>query len=299
MERKGLIYSHHPADGPPRYGAAPFVVGIWEFQVNRLTPELIHDFEEYAPHLLTIWEKTAQLRTIPVGEAIPADTAVMPYEQAEALIGRHSRITVAPCICRREREMVGEGCGKPGETCLSFGSAADFYRRNGLGRPISQAEALHILQTADEAGLVLQPSNSQKATFLCCCCGDCCGVLRNLKQHPHPARVIGSAFFAEVDADLCTMCGLCEVRCQMDALDLSEFVPQVALKRCIGCGLCVTSCPSGALSLARKAEEERPSIPANNIMTHLQLGRARGKLKVRDLILLAVRSKIDRLLAAV
>jgi Na+-translocating ferredoxin:NAD+ oxidoreductase subunit B len=297
MEQKGLIYSHHPSGGPPRYGAAPFVVGIWEFQVNRLTPELIHDFEEYAPHLLAIWEKTPQLRTIPVGEAITADMQVMVYEQAEELVRAQERIVVAPCICRRERAMVGEGCGKPLETCLSFGSAADFYQRNGLGRPISLAEALHILQIADEAGLVLQPGNSQHANFLCCCCGDCCGVLRNLKQHPHPASVIGSAFFAVVDTELCTMCGLCEIRCQMDALDLSNFVPQVRLARCIGCGLCVSSCPSGALSLVRKEEDERPSIPETTIMTHLQLGRARGKLKVRDLIMLAVRSKVDRLLA--
>jgi Na+-translocating ferredoxin:NAD+ oxidoreductase subunit B len=297
MEQKGLIYSHHRPAVQPRYGAAPFVVGIWEFQVNRLTPELIHDFEEYAPHLLAIWEKTPQLRTIPVGEAITADMQVMVYEQAEELVRAQERIVVAPCICRRERAMVGEGCGKPLETCLSFGSAADFYQRNGLGRPISQAEALHILQIADEAGLVLQPGNSQHANFICCCCGDCCGVLRNLKQHPHPASVIGSAFFAVVDTELCTMCGLCEIRCQMDALDLSNFVPQVRLARCIGCGLCVSSCPSGALSLVRKEEDERPSIPETTIMTHLQLGRARGKLKVRDLVTMAVRSRVDRLLA--
>jgi Na+-translocating ferredoxin:NAD+ oxidoreductase subunit B len=83
----------------------------------------------------------------------------------------------------------------------------------------------------------------------------------------------------------------------MDALDLSNFVPQVWLARCIGCGLCVSSCPSRALSLVRKEEDERPSIPETTIMTHLQLGRARGKLKVRDLIMVAVRSKVDRLLA--
>jgi len=297
MERKGLIYSQHTPDGQPRYGAAPFVVGIWEFQVNRLTPELIHDFEEYAPHLLAIWEKTPQLRTIPVGEAVTADMHVMVYEHAEELVRAHEQITVAPCICRKERAMVGEGCGKPSETCLSFGSAAEFYRRNGLGRPISQAEALDILQMADEAGLVLQPSNSQHASFICCCCGDCCGVLRHLKQHPHPATLIGSSFYAAVDAELCTMCGICEIRCQTDALDLDKFVPQVRLARCIGCGLCVSGCPSGALSLVQKEASERPSVPATTIMTHLQLGRARGKLKVRDLITMAVRSRVDRLLA--
>ena len=297
MEQKGLIYSVHPADGPPKYSAAPFVVGIWEFQVNRLTPELVRDFEEYVPHLLKIWEITPQLRTIPVGESIPTQAEVMVYEQAEEIVRRHSQIVVAPCICRQERALVGEGCGKPLETCLSFGSAAAYYQRNGLGRAIDQAEALDILRQADEAGLVLQPGNAQRASFICCCCGDCCGVLRNLQQHPHPASVIGAAFFAQVDAELCTLCGICETRCQIDALDMAAMIPRVKLERCIGCGLCVSGCPSGALSLARKPEGERPSIPPNLTLTHVQLGLARGKLTTANMVMLAVRSKVDRLLA--
>lgn len=297
MEQKGLIYAVHPRSGPPKYMAAPFVVGIWEFQVGRLSPELVADFEEYAPHLLAIWEKTPQLRTIPVGESIAVETAVLGYEQAEEMVRGQRRIAVAPCICRQERQLVGEGCGKPLETCLTFGSAAAFYTRNGLGRPIDQEEALAILRRANAAGLVLQPGNSQQPGNICCCCGDCCGVLRNLQQHPHPASVIGSAFVAAVDAELCTMCGLCEVRCQMGALDLADFVPQVRPQRCIGCGLCVSTCPSGALSLQRKEKEERPSIPKNSMMTHVQLGRARGKLGVADLARLALRSQVDRLRA--
>src|SRR5512136_1438757 len=36
MAEKGLIFSFHPKDGPPLYQAVPFVVGIYEFQVNNL-----------------------------------------------------------------------------------------------------------------------------------------------------------------------------------------------------------------------------------------------------------------------
>ncbi len=297
MEQKGLIYSYHPLSGAPQYSAAPFVVGIWEFQVGRLTPELVRDFEEYAPRLLQVWEKTPQLRTIPVGESIDTKMEIMAYEQAEEIIRAQKQIVVAPCICRQERQLVGEGCGKPLETCLSFGSAAAYYQRNGLGRPIDQEEALAVLALANEAGLVLQPGNSQRAGFICCCCGDCCGVLRNLKQHPQPSSVLASAFFAKVEEELCISCGVCETRCQMEALDLADFVPVVNRDRCIGCGLCVTTCPSEAIVLVRKVEEERPYIPANTAMTHIQLGKARGKLKNRDLVMLAVRSKVDRLLA--
>lgn len=298
MEQKGLIYSKHSRSGtPPQYSAVPFVVGIWEFQVGRLTPELIRDFDEYGPHLMKIWEKTPQLRTIPVGESIDPQMEIMHYEQAEAIVRSHNYMVVAPCICRQEKGMVGEGCDKPLETCLSFGSGAAYYQRNGLGREIAQAEALDILAQANEAGLVLQPGNSKKAGFICCCCGDCCGVLRNLKQHPQPSSVLASAFFAKIDEDLCTSCGICETRCQMEALDFENFVAEVNLDRCIGCGLCVTTCPTEAIVLERKMEGERPYVPLNTAMTHIQLGKARGKLKNSDLVMLAVRSKVDRMLA--
>ncbi|NHZ71490.1 MAG: hypothetical protein GWP17_00155 [Aquificales bacterium] len=48
--------------------------------------------------------------------------------------------------------------------------------------------------------------------------------------------------------------------------------------------------PSGGLV-------DQPFIPKNTAMTHLQLGRARGKFKTSDMVMLAVRSKVDRLLA--
>ncbi len=36
MSSRGLIYSTHHRERPPEYMAMQFVVGIWEFQVNRL-----------------------------------------------------------------------------------------------------------------------------------------------------------------------------------------------------------------------------------------------------------------------
>lgn len=298
MEQKGLIFSKHSRSGSaPKYQAAPFVVGIWEFQVSRLTPDLVRDFEEYLPNLIPIWEKTPQMRTIPIGESIDTRMEILPYEQAETIVSSQDLIVVAPCICRQERQLMGEGCGKPFETCLSFGSGAAFFQRNGLGRPIDQKEALAILRQANEAGLVLQPGNSKQSGFICCCCGDCCAALRSLKQHPKPTNVLSSGFFAKVDKELCISCSVCETRCQMKALDCNESVPVVNLDRCIGCGLCVPTCPSEAIILERKPASEQPKIPANPAMTHIQLGKARGKLNNYDLVMLALRSKVDRLLA--
>ena len=66
MAAKGLIYRMMGKNGRTTYMAAQFVVGIWEFQVQRLTPDLIRDMEEYIPHLLQTAWKRPQLRSIPV-----------------------------------------------------------------------------------------------------------------------------------------------------------------------------------------------------------------------------------------
>lgn len=295
MARKGLCYSLHPAGAPPRYMAIQFAIGIWEFHVQDLDEELIRDFDEYLPTLLDldVWRQAPQLRTIPVGESIPAAAEVMPYEGVEELVRRHSRFAIAPCICRRERGMVGEACDRPVETCLSMGTAADFYVRNGLGRTATLDEVLQLLVEADIAGLVLQPGNMRNAGNICMCCGDCCAVLRTVRRHPQPAAIVRSGFRATVDADLCEGCGTCLDRCQMDAIEL-DGVAHVLQHRCIGCGLCVTTCPPGAAALQRRAPEEIPYVPRNTVEMHYRLGRARGKLSVASLLQLGVRTQLDR-----
>ena len=76
--------------------------------------------------------------------------SVMPYEMAEEIIKKQSKIVVSPCICRREHEMVGKGCDNPKEACLIFGTGAYYYEENGLGRSITQDEALVILNSGLE-----------------------------------------------------------------------------------------------------------------------------------------------------
>jgi Fe-S-cluster-containing hydrogenase component 2 len=297
MASRGLIYSTHHRERPPEYMAMQFVVGIWEFQVNRLDKGLVHEVDEYlrTSFDLEVWRRAPQLRTIPVVESIDYPSEVLPYEQAREIVRKQEKIIVADCICRKERNLVGEGCDKPLETCLIFGGGAYFYERYGMGRQISQEEALAVLDTADRAGLVLQPTNAQEAIGICCCCGDCCGVLRKVNRHPRPADLVSSPFFATVDVELCAACGVCETRCQMAAINLDDGVCMIKTERCIGCGLCVTTCVTHALSLQRKPEV--PSVPRTNVDNILQLGRERGVLKMRDLAALMVKSKADRLRA--
>jgi ferredoxin len=278
MSRKGLIFSIEEPDRPHVYMAAQFVIGIWEYHVNDLDPEFIREMDEYLPTLAqAAFTRVPQLRTIPIGTSVAAAMEAMPYEQAEELVRRQTKFLVAPCICRREHRIKGAGCDKLAEACLVFGYGADYYARNGLGRYISLEETLGILKKAEEQGLVLQPSNAQEIVNICCCCGDCCQVLKHLKRLPVPAAAVASPFVAALDQALCVGCETCLARCQMDALTMADALAVLDADRCIGCGLCVTTCPSGALTLQRKPADKLPPVPKN--MREALMLRAKARMR--------------------
>jgi ferredoxin len=278
MSRKGLIFSIETPERPPVYMAAQFIIGIWEYNLNNLTPEFNRDMEAYMPHLSrTAFGVLPQLRTIPVGKSLAAAPEVLAYESVENLIRGQEKILVAPCICRKEHQMKGEGCGKLLEACLVFGWGADYYERNGLGRTIDQDEALAIMAKAEEEGLVAQPSNAQEIVNICLCCGDCCHALANLKSHPAPARIVVSPFLARLDTEACVGCEVCVDRCQMGALTMDGDKAVLNAERCIGCGLCVSTCAGEALSLERKPEQ--PQVPRNMMEAMTIRARTRAELQ--------------------
>jgi Na+-translocating ferredoxin:NAD+ oxidoreductase subunit B len=280
MSKKGLIFSMHKG-GQDLYMAAQFIIGIWEYHVNDLNEELIKDVNEYLPHFIkTSWsaQKTKQLRVIPVAKSISAEMNIMPYDQAEKIIQKQSKIVLAPCICRKEHAMMGKGCNRLLEACLIFGSGAFYYEKNGLGRSISHEEALQLLKKAMDDGLVLQPGNSQKPTNICMCCGCCCQILKNLRSLESPAKAVCSSYYAAISEDDCILCGTCEDRCQLDAITIAEDAAHIDRDRCIGCGVCVVSCDVGAIHLKEKDETERWIPPKNTFETYINIAKERGKI---------------------
>ena len=137
MDKRGLALAIRREGAPALYMAQQFVVGIWEAQINKLSRELIEDFEEYEPALFDVdtWKKAPQLRTIPVNKSIGVRSEVMPYEQAEELIAAKESFSVTNCICRQEQQVMGKGCGKPLESCLQMGTAAESVVRTGREGP--------------------------------------------------------------------------------------------------------------------------------------------------------------------
>ena len=228
MQHKGTILSVEEGHDKPYYCNAEFTAGgIYNFQVDRLSNDLIKDYRRYLEESRARPRPGARrslpLRTIPVEQSVPLPDKyrVSHYDSVRQLIeDARGEIAVANCICRQSQGMLGETCTRTDlvESCLIIGP--DHARRHvamGIGRFISKDEAFGILEKARQAGLVLQPENSQRPDAICCCCGDCCVLLRMLNKHPRPVELYITNFYAEIDRDLCTGCEACVPICQLGA----------------------------------------------------------------------------------
>jgi Fe-S-cluster-containing hydrogenase component 2 len=278
MFDKGLIFRQRKGDGA-KYGAVPFVVGSFEYQLKNMDKEFAELFEQYFTEALGPegLSKSSPLRTIPVNKSLNHSWPVVPYEDMKKIFESRDKIAVASCICRSQQHLLEKGCDKPLETCFQFGSHADFYVDKGMARYIEKDEAISILEKCEEEGLVPQPFVSQDAGGMCNCCGDCCGILRSIKMHPKPAEKVLSNYYAAIDDNACSACETCLDRCQMDAITIINDSAQVDRDRCIGCGLCVTTCPGDAITLNMKPESDRRIPPASAKEYIMQLAHERGK----------------------
>jgi electron transport complex protein RnfB len=279
MANKGLLFRWCRND-TVKYGAIPFVLGIYEYQLKSMDRELAQLFEDYLQegfqkNLTAL--KPSILRTIPINRSVVVAHPVATYEDSREIIKKQKMIAVANCICRVQQGLLDHHCAKPSEVCFSFGSAARYYVELGMGRQVSTEEALEILDRCEEAGLVSQPANVINPGGMCNCCGDCCPLLRMAKKYPRPVELILSNYYAVVDADECTGCETCLERCQIEAISINEDdVAEINLDRCIGCGLCVTTCPTAALRLQLKPEGQRCTPPAKGQELIEEMARRRG-----------------------
>lgn len=268
MAEKGLIFPKWTGE-KNYYLPAPFAHGILENQLKTIDRELAQIYEDY------IWaekvpeerppedadEPLVPLRSIPIKEPVSVDRPIAVYDDVKQIIMRQNRIAVADCFCAVQQQKLETGCKQPLEVCLLLGFYADYYIDLGLGRAITHEEALKVLETAEEAGLVHQIPNSKDPGAICNCCPDCCGGLRVLRMLPTPGELVTSNYFARIDNSRCTVCGICIDRCPMNAFCMNDDSIEFNMKRCIGCGLCINTCPAGALTLKTKPEHEQNEPP--------------------------------------
>jgi electron transport complex protein RnfB len=256
MDVRGLLLRIGPEDSP-RYSKLMFVIGMYERQLPRLTPELERAARRYSEEGFAeafLSKKTTQMRVVPVNRPVKAERSVANYDDIRAYVESfEGPFAKMDCICRQGRHLLGEKCLQTDlrQNCLTMGMAAEWVQKRMGATPITRAGMLEMLDEADRQGLVLQTENTQRPLFVCCCCHCCCGVLTAAQRFPRPAEYFSANFQAKVDADTCEACGMCATRCQMDAIS-ENGKSEVIEERCIGCGLCVSTCPSGAMRLEWK-----------------------------------------------
>ena len=282
MADKAVIFSSEK-DGKLFYGLLPTIPGLFEYPLMRGKGTPLHE------RLGKLWTKyrkdglsesfagqpTPVARVVPIGRAVDATVQIHPYEEVSKLIEKAEYIALGRCACRAS---VG-ACHAPMEVCFFFDGPARFLVERRYAREIDREEALRVLGSAEEAGLVHTSSNSaDKPSFICNCCPCCCIILtcRTRLNLAHGFAVSG--FQSQIDSDSCTGCGICaDERCPVRAIELKNNLAVVDKEMCIGCGLCVSACPAKAMILVRRSE--RPDIPATSQKMGMKVLKEKGKLE--------------------
>lgn len=180
MAKKGAIMGV-TKDGMKSYANALLILGIYEFQVNKLSKGFIEDLylylqEAWGPENNKV--ETPQMRIIPIGIDVDLGKKIAKFDDIRILFEKvQGPFVIINCVCRQTQDLLGEPCQmtERREICMGFGDIARMYIEQGWGREITKDEALKFLIKNEQEGLIFQPGNSQRMDFICSCCYCCCG----------------------------------------------------------------------------------------------------------------------------
>jgi len=81
---------------------------------------------------------------------------------------------------------------------------------------------------------------------------------------------------AQVAADLCVGCGICEQHCRFNAIHVQDGTAVVNEFACEGCSVCVSVCPAGVVSLTPDLAGKRELYAKGNVFSTATLKMGRG-----------------------
>ncbi len=227
---------------------------LWQEFMETEWPDFARLAEQFFPKPFT--------RVIPVNKSIETGKQkILDADSVDKIIESAEVIAVTKCTCR----VIAHKCDQPLEVCLQVNNAARYTLDRGTGREVTNEEAIAILRKCEEDGLVHVTMNKMHVGhFICNCCDCCCQalplVIKEGLKICDPSR-----FAAEIDPDLCSSCETCLDRCYFNALELTETAGEsetmrVIRDKCMGCGLCQITCPEDAINMTAVREED--FIPA-------------------------------------
>jgi NAD-dependent dihydropyrimidine dehydrogenase PreA subunit len=287
MIQKGLVVPTK-REGKLCYILSMSMVGFFEFTFMRInetlplkrlaelmrtyrnTPEFVAEF--FAPG-------TSRGRAFAYTDVLsPVKSEVLRFQEAAEHIKKAGRGTLSMCYCRHEASHLGKNCSAPiDDICMGLGSATDILVEQGFAKRASVDELLATLKRAEDLGLVHVGDNVQEqTTFICNCCGCCCGFLEGITRHHLKHALATTGFMALPDLDLCSGCGECAARCQIKAIRMEGNTPVVDKEFCLGCGICAHFCPNGAMRLVEREKKVIPPRTYKDLMSRLM--REKGRL---------------------
>ena len=296
MAQRGLILDIE-AKGKRFFALPPVVIGLFEYTFMRTGDdfpivEAARLFDQYMredDHFFhSVYQGKTQLgRSLVREEALPEGdhVEVLDWERASYLVENASASAVSTCPCRHKASHLEKACDRPQEVCLSLNGGAVPLIKSGLGKQITTAEAMKILEQCKEAGLAQTGDNVKKnITYICNCCGCCCAVIEAVKLFDFKHAIISSNWIMEVDLDKCQGCGKCAKACPLGAIEIHEEGEGKEKKRwavvdkdlCMGCGVCYTFCKFGGATM--KPRPQRVFTPENTFDRIVNMAVERGKL---------------------
>lgn len=265
MGKRGLLITT-TVNGERHYVLAPYIVGTYEYQINRLDREYTDLHNQYmmeAMGLEVFGGKTSLFRIVPVEKSVESVQEILPHDVVKTKILEADRIALTDCLCRLKSKAEGRGCDHPVRTCLSLNRCADFFIENDLrAEEISKEEALAIMDMADREGLVTQTQNSAgDLDYICNCCKCSCGIMATVVHLGLHNQLTKASYINTPDTEACTGCGTCLDRCMFKAIRIIDGKASIHPNKCMGCGLCTTTCPEGAAKLTKRTPEQMPDVP--------------------------------------
>jgi Na+-translocating ferredoxin:NAD+ oxidoreductase RNF subunit RnfB len=286
MMNKGLVATLKK-EGQTRYLLSAAFIGFFEFTFMRTSDslpmkrlaELMHAYR-YSPEFVQEFFSpgTSRSRVFTYSDVLPkVKSEVLSFYEAAEYIKKAGKGSLTKCYCRHEAWHLGKNCSAPiDDICMTLGDASDFVVEQGFARRASVEELLGTLKKAEDLGLVHIGDNIlDQTTFICNCCGCCCGFLQGITQQHLKHAVTTANYIARLDQEQCNGCEICVDHCQIKAIKMEGDYPVVDEAFCLGCGICTHFCPSSAMKMEEREKKVIPPKSYKELMVRLMKEKGR------------------------
>ncbi len=91
--------------GTKLFKMMPWMVGIYEYQVNRMDEELAKLCEEFMPYIgkKLLGKSPRLMQVLPIEENLNAEQEALPFERVSEIIENGKSFGVAQCICKKRK----------------------------------------------------------------------------------------------------------------------------------------------------------------------------------------------------